>query len=342
VAVPAWATAIALLAGVAVGSALILAWGESPARVWALLLRSTWGNAYGLGQVLYKATPLVLAGLSVAVALRAGLFNIGAEGQMIAGAFLCAVAGARLGAAPAAVAIPLCLLCAALGGAAIGALPGWLKARTGAHEVIVTIMLNFIVQAAVVLAGAALFVRETIHTAPVAEPARIARLSALLPALHGSAANLTLVLALLCAAAFAWLLGRTRLGLELRAVGAAPRAAASAGVSPGTITVWAMALGGGFAGLGGTSFVLGHKGYFEQGFSSGVGFWGIAVALLGRLHPIGLVVAALLLATLSQGALGIHARVPKDLVDVLVAAILLAAGAAEAISRRWLGSGRGT
>jgi len=330
--------ALALLAGVAAGSLLILAWGESPARVWALLLRTTWGNPYGFGQVLYKATSLVFCGLSVALALRAGLFNIGCEGQIIVGSFLCAVVGARLDGFPAVAAVPLCLLAAAGGGAAMGALPGWLKARTGAHEVIVTIMLNFVAQAAVITLGGYFFLRETIHTAPVADSARLARLSAIVPALHGSAANLAILLALACAATVAWLLARTRVGLELRAVGLAPRAAAAAGVRPVAVVVLAMALAGGLAGLVGANFVLGHKGYFEQSFTAGVGFWGIAVALLARGHVAGIVAAALLLATLSQGALGIHAVIPKDVVDVLVAAILLAAACSDALARKALGT----
>jgi simple sugar transport system permease protein len=284
--------------------------------------------------VLYKATPLLLCGLSVALALRAGLFNIGAEGQVVAGSFCCALLGARLEGFPAAAALPLCLLAAFFGGAVTGALPGWLKARTGASEVIQTLMLNFVVQAAVVYAGGFVFLRETLHTAPVAEAARLPRLSALLPALHGSASSLALLIALLAAAAAAWLLYGTRLGLELRALGAAPRAARGVGVATARLTVLAMALAGGLAGLVGANFVLGYKGYFEQGFSGGVGFWGIAVALLGRCHPGGVVAAALLLATLSQGALGIHALVPKEAIDVLQAVVLLAAAAADAAVRR--------
>jgi general nucleoside transport system permease protein len=330
---------LALLSGMLCGSAVMLAWGASPARIWALLFATTWGNAYGLGQVLYKTTPLVLSGLSVALALRAGLFNIGCEGQIVAGSFLCALLGTKLGALPPVLAVSLCLFAAFAGGAAMGALPGWLKARTGSHEVIHTLMLNFIAQAAVVYLGGSWFLRETIHTAPVAGAARLPRLSTFVPALHGSAANLALVLALLCAGGVAWLLFGTRLGLELRAMGASPRAAAGAGVRTGALTVVAMALAGGLAGLVGANFVLGYKGYFEQGFSGGVGFLGIAVALLGRLRPAGVVLAALLLATLSQGALGIHALVPKETIDVLVAVMLVAA-ACDAPLRRLIAGGR--
>jgi len=334
------APAVALLCGLLAGSLLMLAYGEAPARVWALLLRTTWGNAYGLGQVLYKTTSLVFTGLSVALALRAGLFNIGCEGQILVGSLVCALLGARLAGLPALLAVPLCLGGAFAGGAATGALPGWLKARTGAHEVIQTLMLNFVVQALVVYLGAFCFVRETLHTAPVALAARLPRLSALLPALHGSAANAALLLALLFAAGVGWLLWRTRLGLDLRALGSAPRAAAGVGVPTARITVGVMALAGGLAGLVGANFVLGYKGYFEQGFSGGVGYWGIAVALLGRCHPAGVVLAALLLATLSQGALGIHALVPKEAIDVLQAVVLLAAAASDAALRGMARGGR--
>src|SRR5205823_4930797 len=135
---PLWAALIALAAS----SALILAVGGSPAEAYRLLAAGTWGNPYGIGQVLFKTTPLIFTGLSVAIALRAGLFNIGAEGQLTIGAFLTALVGAHIGGSPI-LAVPVCLLCGFAGGAVVGAIPGVLKATRGSHEVINTIMLNF-------------------------------------------------------------------------------------------------------------------------------------------------------------------------------------------------------
>jgi simple sugar transport system permease protein len=139
---------VALLVAIVVGDFLILAFGQSPAAVYRLLLDGTWGNAYGIGQVLYKATTLVFTGLAVALGIRAGLFNIGGEGQLAAGGFVAAVIGLGLPAStPALIAILLCTVGAAAGGGVVGAVPGYLRSRFGAHEVITTIMLNFVVLA---------------------------------------------------------------------------------------------------------------------------------------------------------------------------------------------------
>ncbi|HWP03615.1 MAG TPA: ABC transporter permease, partial [Gemmatimonadaceae bacterium] len=142
------APVLALLAALVLGDLLIIVFGQSPAAVYRLLLEGTWGNAYGVGQVLYKATTLYCTGLAVALGVRAGLFNVGAESQLAFGGFLAALAGLWLPAsAPYYLALPLALVAAAVGGAAVAALPGVLKARLGTSEVIVTIMLNFVVLA---------------------------------------------------------------------------------------------------------------------------------------------------------------------------------------------------
>ena len=318
------ATAIALLVAMAAGSALVLAFGQSPARVCGMLLSNTWGSAYGFGQVLFKATPLIFTGLAVALAFRAGLFNIGAEGQMVVGAFATGLVGASLPqATPWVVALPLALAGGVAAGAALGAIPGVLKARFGAHEVINTIMLNFIAGALVLWAGRSFFfVSETTHTAAVVPGARLPGLG-----LSGSAANVSFLLALLAALAVAAFLARTRSGFEWRAVGLNPGAAETGGVRLGRVTVAAMAASGALAGAVGANYVLGYKHYFEVGMGRGMGFMGIAVALLGRNHPAGVVAAALLFGTLSQGGLAINELVPKELVDVLQAVIILSVAA---------------
>lgn len=312
---------VALLLALLVGSLVILAFGQAPAVVYGFLIEGTWGNVYGLGQVLYKATTLVLTGLAVAVALRGGLFNIGGEGQLAAGGFGAALCGLLLAPDTSAfIALPACVLAAMLFGATTAAIPGVLKARFGAHEVIVTILLNFIVLAALnYVVSEKLHVHETVHTPPIAAGAEIVRFSGFFP---GSAVNGTVFIALLAALGVWLLLFHTRFGYELRAVGHSPRAAEYGGIRIGRVYVSAMALSGALAGLGGVNFVLGYKHYYEDGFSGGAGFFGIAVALVGRNHPLGILLAALLFATLSQGGLAIHALVPKQMVEVLEAVVI--------------------
>ena len=332
---------VALLLAAVVGDALILSFGQSPGAVYKLLLDGTWGNAYGFGQVLYKATTLTFTGLAVGLGLRAGLFNIGAESQLAAGGFLAALAGLLLPAGiPALLCLPVYLLAAALGGGIVGAVPGVLKARFGAHEVIVTIMLNFVVLALLnYLVSAKLHVPDTLHT-PELQSGALPRLSDLATPFHGSAANATILLAVATAIVLGWYLFRTRRGFELRSVGLQPAAAEYAGVHVAGVTWRALAVSGAIAGLGGLNYVLGYKHYYEEGFATGAGFLGIAVALVGRSHPIGIVLAALLFATLSQGGLAVNALVPKQMVDVLQAVVILAVATSVPEVRRLLRDAR--
>ena len=281
---------VALLIAAVVGDVLILSFGQSPSAVYKLLLDGTWGNAYGFGQVLYKATTLTFTGLAVGLGLRAGLFNIGAESQL------------------------------------------------AAHEVITTIMLNFVVLALLnYLVSAKLHVPDTLHT-PELRSGALPRLADAFAPFHGSAANATILLAVATAIALGWYLFRTRRGFELRSVGLQPAAAEFGGVSVAGVTWRALTVSGAIAGLGGLNYVLGYKHYYEEGFATGAGFLGIAVALVGRSHPTGIVLAALLFATLSQGGLAVNALVPKQMVDVLQAVVILAVATSVPEVRRLLRS----
>ena len=332
---------VALLIALVAGDLLILSVGQSPASVFALMLQGTWGNAYGFGQVLYKTTTLICTGLCVSVGLRAGLFNIGGEGQLAAGGFAAALVGLALPATtPSLIAVALCVLAAIAAGGVAGWVPGVLRARFGAHEVITTIMLNFITLAALNWAiSTRLRVPETLHTRDVHAGA-LARLSELVPAFHGSAANVSLLIALAAAALTGWYLFRTRGGYDLRAVGLQPEAAEYGGVRVGSVWIRALTMSGALAGLGGINFVLGYKHYYEDGFATGYGFLGIAVALVGRNHPWGVVLASLFFATLSQGGLAINAVVPRQMVDVLEGVVIIAVAASVPEVRRVLRIGR--
>ena len=319
---------VALLVALILGDVLILSFGESPAHVYGRMIEGAWGNPYGFAQVLYKTTTLTFAGLGIALALRAGLFNIGAEGQLAAGAFGAAVMGMWLSAGtPAVIAVPLCLLAAGAMGLLAGGVPGLLKTKFGAHEVIVTIMLNFVILGLLNWAVVEhLRVAETLHT-PEIRAGVVPRLEAFIPAFHGSAANVTFFFAIAAALWCWWYLFRTPSGYALRATGLQPEAAEYSGIRVGRVWIKAMALGGMLAALGGTNFVLGYKHYFEDGFTGGSGFLAIAVAIVGRNHPLGVVLAAFFFATLSQGGLAIHALVPKQMVEVLQGIVILAMAA---------------
>jgi simple sugar transport system permease protein len=319
---------VALLIAAVVGDLLILSFGQSPAAVYRQLFEGTWGNSYGFGQVLYKTTTLTFTGLAVALGLRAGLFNIGAESQVAAGGFCAALIGLLLPAGvPSIVALPVFMLAAALGGGVVGGIPGVLKAKFGAHEVITTIMLNFVVLALLnYLVASHLKVEGSLHTREIRSGA-VARLESVYSGFHGSAASYILLLALATAFAAWFLLFKTRQGYELRATGLQPEAAEYGGVSIGRVWISAMCLSGAVAGLGGLNYVLGYKHYYEEGFAGGAGFLGIAVAIVGRNRPSGVVLAALLFATISQGGLAVNALVPKEFVDVLQAVVIIAVAA---------------
>jgi general nucleoside transport system permease protein len=319
---------VALLVSIVAGDLLILAVGQSPGAVYRLMLEGTWGNAYGFGQVLYKTTTLICTGLAVAVGLRAGLFNIGAEGQLAAGGLGAALVGLALPSGTSAViAVPLCTIAAMCAGGAVGFVPGALRAKWGAHEVITTIMLNFIVLALLSwMLSTRLRVPETLHTETV-HAGVLPRLSAWWSGFHGSAANGSIVIVLFAALLVDVYLFRTRGGFELRAVGLQPDASENAGIDVGRTWIRALTISGALAGLGGINFVLGYEHYYEEGFATGAGFLGIAVALVGRSNPFGVVLAALFFATLSQGGLAINALVPKQMVDALQGVVILAMAA---------------
>lgn len=325
---PLVAVGLALLAG----AVFIAAIGERPLEIYGLMLRECFGTGYGFGQTLFRATPLVFTGLAVALGFRAGLFNIGGDSQMYLGGLAAAVVGALP--LPAALALPLALLAAAAAGGAWGAIPGVLKARFGAHEVINTIMLNFVATALVAWLGRRVFETATVRTATIAPAAELPRLAAFVPALRGSPANVALLIGALVAGTLVVLLFRTRFGYDLRAVGGNAPAAEYGGVSVGRVQAAALALSGAVAGLGGVSFVLGYKHYFELGFTGGAGFIGIAVALLGRNHPAGVLLAAWFFGALSYGGLVINQRVPRELIDVLEGLVILFAISAQALVDR--------
>lgn len=278
---------------------------------------------YPLSETIVAASPLILTGLSVALAFKAGLFNIGAQGQFIAGAIGASYVGFHFE-LPVVIhtlaAIAAALICAGL----YGGFVGFLKARTGAHEVIVTIMLNYV---------AGYFLLWILSTTPFLRPGRQdplapeVQMSSRLPHLFGSElrANLGFFIALLAAGAVWWLLNRSTWGFKFRAVGANAAASKTAGISVGRSTTTVMFIAGALAGLGGAVQILGSEPALTAGVGGTFGFDAITVALLGRGTPIGTVFAALLFGALRAGGLTMQAstETPLDLILVIQALVVL-------------------
>lgn len=310
---------------------LVWLYGESPLSMGRLLYEGTWGTAYGAGQVLFKATPLLCTGVAVDLALRAGLFNIGGDGQLAVASMAVALVGARLGGVPAIVALPLLIVVAMAAGAAWAYVPALLRARYGSHEVISTIMMNRVADAVLgVLFGAGVAVAGSVRTESVAVSGHMPRLDALIPAFRGSAVSFALVLAVLLAFAVNRALRRTRVGREIVLIGQNPVACAAARIPVRDRLSSSLLLSGACAGLASTGTVLGYKGYYEMGLGAGAGFGGIAVALLGRSSAVGLVLAALFFGTLQQGGLAINAHVPREIMDVLEGVVIVAVSLGDA------------
>ena len=298
-----------------------------PGALFGALFSADWEalrRAFGpLSETMVSATPLILTGLSVALAFRVGLFNIGAEGQLYIGSLFAVIAGFSLVGLPWFIHLPIAVGAGFLGGALWGFIPGLLKARTGAHEVIVTIMLNFV---ALNLIGWALKTELVQREGRSDAISKIVEPTALIPALvQGLRAHWGIVIALLAAVAVWWLLFRSTKGFEFRAVGFNPRAARYAGMSIAWSTVLSMVAAGGLAGLAGTAVILGGSGTLSPGFSPGYGFDGIVVALVGATRPLGVVAAAFLFGALRAGATPMQAATgtPIDLVVIIQALVIM-------------------
>lgn len=288
------------------------------------LFRGSVGSVNSISETLFAATPLLLAGLGVALGFRAGLFNIGAQGQMVMGGLAATYVGLYVD-LPAVLHIPLALLAGMAGGMIWGGLAGLLKAKTGAHEVITTIMGNFI---------AVFFIQWILTTEHLQDPGRNNPVSAALaetaelPRLFGSQYRVTvgLIVAVLAVFVVQWLLYRSSIGFEFRAVGSNPEAGKYAGMNVAIVVTLAMAIAGGLAGIAGANQVMGLEPFKASPSLAGfVGFDAITVALLGRSNPIGVMWAALLFGALAAGGREMQgaAQIPVDLVVVLQALIVI-------------------
>ncbi len=340
---------LAIFFGMLISSVIIIVIGRNPLDVYGVMVRFSLTRTDSLFSILFKATPLLFAGLAVAISFKAGLFNIGVEGQYYVGAFCAALVGFGLKGLPMIVHLPLALLAAMVGAMAWALVPILLKVRRGAHEVITTIMMNYIASALLlylindVFRDPAQAGTPRVRTPEVALSARIPSLGPLLArvGLHGSdieKVNVLLVGGILLAVVLAYFLGRTRFGYEVRAVSFNPLAAEAAGIPNARTRFEMFMLSAAIAGMAGLNDILGFFGYLDIDFPKGLGFLGISVALLAKNNPLGVILAALLFGFLDRGAAGVQffAQVPKETIVILQAIIILAIVVAYELLTRYI------
>lgn len=348
---------MAVIAAFIVCGVIILLIGDNPFEAYRIMLANSFGSMKDFGYTLFYATPLIFTGLAVMVAFRCGLLNIGGEGQLYVASFATAWVGITFGGTvvnvfgkdvnyswtslPAVILVPLCILTAIVAGGIWGAIPGILKAKFGSHEVINTIMMNFIgislvsyfTQYHYKVAG-----DPILETAPIGEAAHIPRISQFIPGMPEfvplSVAFLIAILMCVLVYIFLW---KTKWGYELRAVGQNPFAAEYGGISSQKQIIIAMTLSGALAGMVAIGEVMGYRYLYYDGFSAEWGFLGIAVALLGRNHPLGVFLAALFFGVLMRGEIFVDAftrYVSKDVALVLQSIIILFVAALQKYSKK--------
>ena len=329
---------LAILTAVVVGGVIIAFVGGNPILAYRGLLEGSFGSTKALSETAVWATPYIFAGLAVALAFKGGLFNIGAEGQLAVGAVASSLVGYALPEwlgydLPAIIHLPLAIVFGVLMGGLWAAIVGWLKAYTGGHEVINTIMMNYIAlnTTSYLLNGV---MKDRSPTNVIARTPLIADSARIPPIFDGLRVHWGFILALLVAFGIWWLLNKTTLGFQIRTVGLNPDAAKYAGINVKRIVILTMALSGMLAGLAGTIEVTGLNYRHELGFSQGYGYDAIAIALLGKSHPLGVVLAAFLFAAMRNGATRMQflTQMPVDLISMIQAFILLFV-AADAIVR---------
>lgn len=325
------APVVAIFIAFGIAGIVIATLGTNPLAFFSRMFSLNFGSMRGVSQMIYRATPYFFTAMSLSFAFKAGLFNIGAEGQMFIGGIAMAWVGFTFTGVPFPILFILALLAGFLGGAFWGAIPGYLKVKRGAHEVITTIMLNFVAIAMVQYLVQNHFMKPNWgipHTPTVAKGAYAPSLSKVLPWFpEGSRANIMFIVVIITAILALILLQRTKLGYEIRATGLNPSSAEYAGINISSSSVMTMAISGGFAGMATANFILGPGShYFLKSEYGGIGFSGIAVGLLGRNNPLGIILAAILFGFLENGALGVQLyfpNVPRQIVEIMQAIILI-------------------
>ncbi|PKQ17428.1 MAG: ABC transporter permease [Actinobacteria bacterium HGW-Actinobacteria-7] len=327
---------ISVAIAVLVGSLVILASGKDPVAAFSAMFFGAFGGARQIGETLLRATPLVFTGLAVAYGFRSGLFNIGAEGQLFLGGLAAAFMGVALGGLSWMLSVPLILLSAMIAGAAWAFIPALMKAKLGAHEVITTMMFTYIGRYLVSWIVTGPFKAEgAIPQSPmIPASSQLPRISDVFTFIQPNRAHFGILIGVVAAIVVWWILKYTVLGYEARAVGFNPTAAETGGISVAATTIKSLCISGALAGLAGATEVMGvHYRLFDQ-FSSGFGFTGIAVALLAKNNPLGVVAAAILFGSLSAGAgtMQLEAGVSQKVISIIQGTIIFLVGAETIVS----------
>jgi len=312
---------IAILLAFLVGAIVLQVTGYSPLEAYSALITGAFGDVFGIGQTFTQATPIIFTALAFLFAFKCGLFNIGAEGQLLVGGFAAALVGISFGGLPTLIHVPMALLAGALAGGLWGFIPAILKTKLGAHEVITTMMLSYV---ALYVTGymvnypykAPGWVSQTV---PIASSAELPRI------LQPTQLSASIFIAVILVVLTYYTLQKTTLGYEVRAIGLNPSAAENGGINIKRGMILALVISGAMAGLGGAGEILGVHRRFIEGFSPGYGWDGLAVALVGGLNPLGVLIAAVLFGALRSGGMVMTrvTRVPLDIVSILQALVIL-------------------
>ncbi|MFA7361496.1 MAG: ABC transporter permease, partial [Candidatus Kapaibacterium sp.] len=315
---------ISLIATIVVLFIFLYAVGRDPYFVMETMFTEVFGTGYGIGQALFKATPLIIVGCGLAFCFQASIFNIGAEGQLNLGVFGMSIIAYIFDDSLGVFVFPLAIIFGFALSAGWGFIPAYVKIKRGVSEVITTIMLNFISLALInYLLVEFLAVKSTVRTEKILEHVSIPQLSDYFEAFQGSSVNLTFFFAIILAVATYFIFYKTRFGYKLRAVGLNPKASKYLGINSDKMTVISFMIGAGITSLVGLNFVFGYKGYYEYGFSNNIGFTAIAVTLLAKNNPIGIIFTSLLFGVMDYGGLAVNTIVPKEIMLVFQALVIL-------------------
>jgi len=315
---------LSLAATLIIITLLLLLINKNPIEIFSIIFSEVFASGYGIGQTLFKATPLIICGCGLAICFHASLFNIGAEGQLNAGSFVIAIIALQIQDLPFPLILLICIVCGFVISGVFGLIPAYIKVKKDVSEVITTIMLNFIILALINYFLVDFFaVKSTMRTQELNDNNMLFKLSEFIPFFKGSSLNASFILAIIISVISYVFIYKTKFGYRIRAIGFNETASKYIGLKTNKIILISFFTGAGITSLVGINFIFGYKGFYEAGFSNNIGFTAIAVALLAKNNPLGIIFSALLFAILDYGGLSINQLVPKEIMLVVQGIIIL-------------------